>query len=270
MIDHDRFRMLAADALDAELSMAADANLDAHLATCPACRSFAAALARDLHGLRELSPTPVSPRVRAVVLDAARGRERRTAWPLLAAAALLVLAAAAGAIVASGALPRLLTQVPPSTSPAGTFAAPVDVRVGSALWAVQAVDLDNDGDLDLVVANAEDVGTVGAVLGDGTGRFGGLATYPGNFPVALRLADLDLDGFADAVLANAGPDSITVLPGDGSGGFGHPAIHPANQQPRDVVVGSFNGDRWPDVASANASSNDVSSSGMPSSSSLRA
>ena len=92
-------------------------------------------------------------------------------------------------------------------------------------------DLNGDGFLDVVVANtAADGGpggdNVSVLRGVGDGTFTHVGEFPvgGKRPEGVTLARIDGDAFLDAVTANfgAGENSISVLLGDGTGGFGAP------------------------------------------------
>lgn len=106
MIDHERYRLLAAEAIDGRLSPDDARALQAHLATCFTCRAEADGLALDHRRLMAvLDGEQASPRVRSVVLRAAQGRRQGPSWPILAAAALLI-AGSVGAVVLVGGAPR--------------------------------------------------------------------------------------------------------------------------------------------------------------------
>src|SRR6188768_3187472 len=106
MIDHERYRLLAAEAIDGRLSADDARALQAHLATCFTCRAEADGLALDHRRLMAvLDGEQASPRVRSVVIRAAQGRRQGPSWPILAAAALLI-AGSVGAVVLVGGAPR--------------------------------------------------------------------------------------------------------------------------------------------------------------------
>ncbi len=93
------------------------------------------------------------------------------------------------------------------------------LEVGEGPAATAAADLDQDGHLDLVVANELD-GDLSIFLGDGLGGFEAQDRTPaGDNPTDLAMTDLDGDGLFDIVVANHDTDYLTLLLGDGSGGF---------------------------------------------------
>ena len=91
---------------------------------------------------------------------------------------------------------------------------------------------------------------------------GALSAAPGS-PVtvapneyAVAVADFNLDGIPDLATASGGGNSVTVLLGNGTGGF---SIAPGSPVPTGsgqlgIVTGDFNGDGIPDLAAGNSAS----------------
>ena len=86
-----------------------------------------------------------------------------------------------------------------------------------ATTAIQAHNLNGDGQLDLVVSGGQ---SAFVLTGQGDGRFD--VTWSGaagENPVDLAIADLDEDGLADLAVANHETDHVTLLFGIAGGGF---------------------------------------------------
>ncbi len=122
-------------------------------------------------------------------------------------------------------------------------------RPTGILWA----DLDVDGNLDLAW-NDHGSAQLTILQGDGAGGL----TLSDNHPVGVRpggldVADTNLDGIPDLLVAQQWTDSVGVLTGEG--GVGGIAMRPvlffhAPRTPRDVVAADFDGDGKPDFAVA--------------------
>ena len=95
-----------------------------------------------------------------------------------------------------------------------------DYSVGRGPTNVVATDVNEDGNVDLVVSNAND-NSFSVLFGNGTGSFGMPVTFAagGTSPYGLAVADLNRDGHKDVVLANRLSNSISILLGDGKGSF---------------------------------------------------
>ena len=122
-------------------------------------------------------------------------------------------------------------------------------------------DFNGDGAQDLAVANAFS-NNVSVLLGNGLGRFTASAGSPfvvGNDPFSIAVGDFNGDGVADLVTANANSNDITVLLGNGLGGFTAAAGSPfsVGSAPFSVVVGDFDGDGIQDLATANLNSSNI-------------
>jgi FG-GAP-like repeat/Thrombospondin type 3 repeat/HYR domain len=72
--------------------------------------------------------------------------------------------------------------------------------------------------------------------------------YPaGSAPTDLAVADMNGDGRLDFVTCNAGSGDVSVLIGDGEGGFAGAVHYPAGDSPLSVAAGDFNADSFTDL-----------------------
>ncbi|MBT8485284.1 MAG: hypothetical protein KJO43_06875 [Phycisphaerae bacterium] len=132
-------------------------------------------------------------------------------------------------------------------------------------------DLTDSGFRDVIVVEPSTAGNGPGVAqvfrnegGTGDGWKGLTPTTPipvGSDPVAVATGQLDGDGRLDAVVANRGDGTITVLfnTGEtaGGGGLGDPLVIAVGAQPSDVVTGELTGDGVTDIAVALAGDDSV-------------
>ena len=135
---------------------------------------------------------------------------------------------------------------PATGSPHTTGTAPEAVAVGN-------LDGDPDADLDFAVVNRADE-NVSVFHGDGTGAFTPAAGSPfsvGSSPEGIDVGDVTGDGNLDVVVSNRTANSISVLAGDGSGGYATAAGSPFSvpTAPVDVRLGDMDGINGLDVVS---------------------
>ncbi len=121
-------------------------------------------------------------------------------------------------------------------------------RVG---YLVATGDFNSDGKMDIAVVDSQSH-TVTIYLGNGIGGFTASSGGPfqtGSSPVALLVADLNRDGKPDLAIANQGVNTLTVLFGNGAGGFAPAPRSPfaVGFNPTSLVVGNINEDGTPVV-----------------------
>ncbi len=125
-----------------------------------------------------------------------------------------------------------------------------------------AVGLFNaDANQDLAVINSGS-SSVSIFLGNGNGTFNAPVNFPtGPSPISIDVGDFNNDNKRDLAIANFGgffSGSISLLYGNGDGGFGLPATLRTSTQPAFVKVVSLNGDANQDLVVANFGANNVS------------
>jgi hypothetical protein len=137
-----------------------------------------------------------------------------------------------------------------------SFMAPVNYSVGTGPQAVVTADLNGDGRLDLITANAGS-NNISVLLGNGNGTFGAAQPYAaGAGPAAVTVGDFNGDGKLDIVTANEGDNTVSVLLGNGDGTFQAAKSYAVGSQPVSVAVGNFDGKL--DIVTANQGDSSVS------------
>jgi hypothetical protein len=123
--------------------------------------------------------------------------------------------------------------------------------VGDDPFSMTAADVDGDGAVDLITANAwSDTVSVLRNLGDGT--FGGQVTYAvGSGPMSVTAADVDGDGAVDLITANAWSATVSVLRNLGDGTFGGQVTYTVGSMPNSVTAADVDGDGAVDLITAN-------------------
>ncbi len=138
----------------------------------------------------------------------------------------------------------------------GRLGPPRDFPAGVRPYHVVAADFDEDGFLDLAVANVANA-KVSILRGLGGGTFAAPYDYAvGTSPFYLAVGDFDANEVLDLVVVNNGSASVSVLLGNGDAGVGdgtfalHGTYNVLGANPAAVEVGDFNHDGVSDLAVA--------------------
>jgi len=122
------------------------------------------------------------------------------------------------------------------------------IKLAHKPYSVEIADLNGDKIKDLVIANGED-SSVTILLGGVKGDFREAKGSPfpaGYMPNDIAIADFNKDGKPDLAFANHDRKYVTVLMGDGKGGFtpmkGSPYPVEVRPHTHGIATGDFNGD----------------------------
>jgi hypothetical protein len=133
----------------------------------------------------------------------------------------------------------------------GTFQGAVSYTVQTQAMAAVVGDFNNDGNLDVAVANAGS-NSVSVLLGNGDGTFQKAINSTAFGAFAIAAGDFNHDGRLDLVTADGG--GVDVLLGNGDGTFQTPVAIAVNPQTKSVQVADVNGDGNLDLAVASVCS----------------
>jgi hypothetical protein len=145
----------------------------------------------------------------------------------------------------------------------GTFGKATEYDTNQPAAAIAVGDLNNDGKLDFVVANAAsgggfggNSGTIAVYYGDGTGKFkspSGTVNPGVTNPDSVAIADFNADGYADIVVASSSTATtnagVAVLLNQLGTGFGQPLITTVlpGSSLQTVSVAHIDNDAFPDL-----------------------
>jgi FG-GAP-like repeat len=133
----------------------------------------------------------------------------------------------------------------------GVFGPASSYDVNVVPGSLALADLNRDGILDLVVANARLDGGVSISLGVGDGSFGPPHRIDSRSSTLFAVSDLSGDGKLDLALFGYGhPAVVTLLPGEGDGSFGEPHEVEVNVFASDITAGDLNRDGREDLVLA--------------------
>jgi len=132
----------------------------------------------------------------------------------------------------------------------GTFATPVTYTTGINPLGLAAADLENDGDLDLIVGNEFSL-SVSVFENNGDATFADGVEYDVlSPPNSVCAADLNNDTYTDLAVAVRFKNSVQILINDGDATFTAENAYDAGNAPYSVCAGDFDDDTDNDLAVA--------------------
>lgn len=135
----------------------------------------------------------------------------------------------------------------------GEFQVPKEYELGRYTNYLNAVDLNNDGTLDLVIGSSEQEG-VAVLPGTEKGEFDNILELKEIIPSIVATADFNEDGRVDIVAPASklqpGGDRLMYLPGLDGLDFGPPVLLPEGNQGHFGALGDLNGDDRLDIATS--------------------
>lgn len=135
---------------------------------------------------------------------------------------------------------------------AGTFTRQGPVAVGVFTGAPVVGDFNGDGNLDVVMANANGDAVL-VVPGNGNGTFGTAQSFAaGSGPLAVVVGQFNSDTLDDVAVGNRNSDTVSVLLGNGSSLLGSATNINVGTDPASIQLGDFNNDNELDLAVGNA------------------
>lgn len=147
----------------------------------------------------------------------------------------------------------------------GSFRTPApEIMAGKGVAAILVTDLNGDHKLDAIVIDDADQlpganGAVLVLLGNGDGTFvtpgPTFVTHLGSESAVL--GDFNGDGKTDVAVANAGSGDVTILLGDGTGGFTFGQVPTAGTEPMAIDTADLNHDGLADLIVLNRNSDSI-------------
>jgi len=150
-----------------------------------------------------------------------------------------------------------------------TFASRLDLVTGANPDALSLGDLDNDGKMEIAVVNLKDnnFSVFKNTSVSGTLSFNPRVDFAtGSQPAYINIADVNLDGKLDVMVANYGPSdhNISVYRNTSAsavinaGTFAARVNYDVGQEPTCVTIGDIDGEGLPDILATNFNSKTVS------------
>jgi parallel beta-helix repeat protein len=129
----------------------------------------------------------------------------------------------------------------------GNFSGPYAYSTGFHTRGLSTADVDNDGDIDIIVS--DNASSISVLYNDGEGNFPGLSVFStSNNPNGLYVNDLNGDGYVDISAASYSGDNVQVLLNNGDGSFGSASSYSTGSSTRRIIGGDYDGDGDIDIS----------------------
>jgi len=135
----------------------------------------------------------------------------------------------------------------------GTFSPQVVYTVNNGPYGITALNVDNDADNDLAVANYGygDPCSVSILINNGDGTFSPHIPYPVDLgPVGIDDADRNNDGWRDIAVVSQDVGYVSVLMNNGDGTFAPYAEYAVFGAPYGIKIADLNRDGFDDITAA--------------------
>jgi flagellin-like hook-associated protein FlgL len=133
----------------------------------------------------------------------------------------------------------------------GTFSSAVSSAItGLSSLEVDIGDFNQDGNLDLALADFSGGTSATVLLGNGDGTFFEGASLSVGGANEIKVSDLNNDGYDDILVQDEVTEVVEIFLGDGGGGFTQNTLSLSGETARNLGVGDINGDGIPDIVQA--------------------
>jgi len=127
----------------------------------------------------------------------------------------------------------------------------IDYPVGNNPWSLTSGDFNNDGKIDIAVANKEN-DNLTILTGNGDGTFINTNSFDvGDQPLVIISSLLNGDDYPDLITSNFSGGNVSVLLGNGDGTFQTAVNYNSGITTRYVITADFNEDGYNDLAVSN-------------------
>jgi|GEM_PF-943247 len=137
----------------------------------------------------------------------------------------------------------------------GTFLAPSTVAVGESTNRILTSDVNNDGDLDLIVTTST---RAIVYLGNGNGTFAAPSQLLVTNARSSQTGDFDEDGIVDLAVTSSSGGTVSIFRGTGGGNFAAATALAAGTSPASFDVADFDGDGHLDLAVGSSTTDNIS------------